>query len=113
MSNFSVNSKMLENVAIINIAGELDSLTAPLLHEEVQKIILQQPRELVMNVENLEFMASAGIRVIIFAKQKLDPAVRLILVRPQDQLVETLKMTGLLYSVTIVDQYPESDGHDN
>lgn len=107
MSDFSVKKEMVENVAILTLAGDLDSSTAPQLHEEVQKVILQNPTELVMNVEKLDFMASAGLRVIIFAKQKLGPSVRLILVKPQDQMVETLKSTGLLFSVTISDKYPE------
>ena len=105
--SFSVKSEVIENVAVITIAGALDSSTAPQLHEEVQKIILLNPTELVLNVENLDFMASAGLRVIIFAKQKLGSAVKLFLVKPQDQVVETLRMTGLLFSVTIVDKYPE------
>lgn len=105
--SFSVKSEVNENVAVITIAGALDSSTAPQLHEEVQKIILLNPTELVLNVENLDFMASAGLRVIIFAKQKLGSAVKLFLVKPQDQVVETLRMTGLLFSVTIVDKYPE------
>jgi len=105
--SFSVKSEVIENVAIITIAGALDSSTAPQLHEEVQKIIQQNPAELVLNVENLDFMASAGLRVIIFAKQKLGSAVKLFLVKPQEQVVETLRMTGLLFSVTIVDKYPE------
>jgi len=105
--SFSVKSEVIENVAVITITGALDSSTAPQLHEEVQKIIQQNPTELVLNVENLDFMASAGLRVIIFAKQKLGTAVKLYLVKPQEQVVETLRMTGLLFSVTIVDKYPE------
>lgn len=105
--SLSVKSEVIETVAIITIEGALDSSTAPQLHEEVQKIIQQNPTELVLNVENLDFMASAGLRVIIFAKQKLGSAVKLFLVKPRDQVVETLRMTGLLFSVTIVDKYPE------
>jgi anti-anti-sigma factor len=105
--SFSVKTDILENAVILTIEGDLDSSTAPQFQEEIQKIILYKPKELVMDVEKLDFMASAGLRVIIFAKQKLGHAVKLIFVKPQEQLLETLKMTGLLYSLTIVDQYPE------
>ncbi|NLO02386.1 MAG: STAS domain-containing protein [Bacteroidales bacterium] len=105
--SFSVKSEVIDNTAIIAVEGSLDSSTAPKLHDEVQRIILQNPKDLVLNVEKLNFMASAGLRVIIFAKQKLGSAAKLFLVKPQDQVVETLRMTGLLFSVTIVDQYPE------
>lgn len=102
-----VNSEFINDVAKITLSGALDSSTASQLNEAVQKIIPQSPKELVMFVEELEFMSSAGLRVIIFAKQKLGPTVDLILVKPQDQLVETLRMTGLIFSVKIVDSYPE------
>jgi len=102
-----VNSEFSNDVAKITLSGALDSSTAPQLNEAVQKIIPQSPKALVMYVEELEFMSSAGLRVIIFAKQKLGPTVDLILVKPQDQLVETLRMTGLIFSVKIVDSYPE------
>lgn len=105
--SFTVDTKMIENVAKLTLTGALDSSTAPILQEEIMKIIPQNPLELVMDVEKLDFMASAGLRIIIFAKQKLGAQAKLILVKPQDQLKETLKMTGLIYSVVIVDEYPE------
>jgi anti-anti-sigma factor len=105
--SFTVESKIVENVARLTLKGALDSSTAPILQEEIMKIIPQKPLELVMDVEHLDFMASAGLRIIIFAKQKLGTLAKLILVKPQDQLTETLKMTGLIFSVIIVDKYPE------
>ena len=105
--SLSIKTEVFEEVVKLTIVGALDSSTASQFQEEVQKIILHPPKELVMDVEKLDFMSSAGLRVIIFAKQKLGPTVKLVLVKPQDQLLETLKMTGLLFSVTIVDKYPE------
>lgn len=105
--SFSVNTEILQNIVILTLEGELDSSTAPKLNEEVKKIIPLQPNEFVMDLENLNFMSSAGLRVIIFAKQKLGSTAKLILVKPQEQVVETLRMTGLIFSVTIVDKYPE------
>ncbi|HKM94752.1 MAG TPA: STAS domain-containing protein [Prolixibacteraceae bacterium] len=105
--SFLIKTEILQNIVKLTLEGELDSSTAPKLHEEVQKIIPIQPNELVMDLEKLNFMSSAGLRVIIFAKQKLGSAAKLILVKPQEQVVETLRMTGLIFSVTIVDKYPE------
>ncbi|MFH2142188.1 MAG: STAS domain-containing protein [Bacteroidota bacterium] len=105
--SFSVKTEVFENYSKLTLTGALDSSTAPQLQEEIMKIIPQNPKELVMDVEHLDFMASAGLRIIIFAKQKLGTTVRLVLVKPQYQMIETLKMTGLIYSVVIVDQYPE------
>jgi anti-anti-sigma factor len=105
--SFSVKTEIYEKYTELILEGALDSSTAPLFSEEVQKIIPQNPDLLVLDVEKLDFMSSAGLRVLIFAKQKLGTTATLFLVRPQEQLVETLKMTGLIFSVNIVDNYPE------
>ena len=105
--SLTIRTENFENVSKLTLAGALDSSTASNLHEEVLKIIQLNPKELVMDVADLSFMSSAGLRIVIFAKQKLGASAKLILVSPQEQLLETLKMTGLIFSVTIVEKYPE------
>jgi len=105
--SFLVKTEIFEKYTQLILEGALDSATAPQFSEEVRKIIPQKPQVLVLNVEKLDFMSSAGLRVLIFAKQKLGTTAMLFLVKPQEQLVETLKMTGLIFSVNIVDTYSE------
>ncbi|MDI6402320.1 STAS domain-containing protein [Balneolaceae bacterium ANBcel3] len=104
--SLTVHTQYSENAAIITVEGSLDSATAPQLDEQVKEVVQKNPEALVLNVEKLDFMSSAGLRIIIFAKQKLGASVSLTLVKPQEQLIETLKMTGLIHSVHIVDAYP-------
>ena len=105
--SFSATSEILKNRVKITLEGQLDSSTSPKLNEEVQKLILLNPEEFVMDLEKLNFISSAGLRIIIYVRQKLGSNARLILVKPQDQVVEVLKITGLINSLTIVDTYPE------
>ena len=43
--------------------------------------------------------------MLIFAKQKMGSGVDILVVEPQEQIKETLEMTGLLYSVEVLDTY--------
>lgn len=109
--SFSINSHVSEvagtgKVATINLTGELDSLSARLFQKEIEKVSLESPKDLVLDMENLSFMASAGLRVLIFSKQKIGPSLNIYIVKPQEAIVDTLDKTGLLHSVTIVDKYP-------
>ena len=104
--NFTVNSEMVNNVAQLTLSGSLDSASAPVFQAEIAKVAALSPKEMVLFVSELNFMASAGLRMIIFAKQKLGPSVQIFMVKPQEQILETLQMTGFIQSVQILDKYP-------
>jgi anti-anti-sigma factor len=95
-----------EDVAEITLTGELDASTAPLFQAELEKAAALQLSRLVLLVKELAFMASAGIRMLVFAKQKMGPRVDLYVIAPQPPILETLRRTGLLHSVIVQTEYP-------
>jgi anti-anti-sigma factor len=104
--SFSITSEVTNSIAKLTLVGSLDSSSASQMQEEIQKVAGQSPTELVLYLSELTFMASAGLRMLVFAKQKLGTAVQIYLVKPQGQIVDTLQMTGIIHSVHIVDSYP-------
>jgi anti-anti-sigma factor len=101
----SVVRAMKEDAAEITLAGELDASSAPLFQAELEKAAALKPKRLVLLVKDLDFMASAGIRMLIFAKQKMGPAVDVYVIAPQEPILDTLRRTGLLYSVIVQNEY--------
>src|ERR1044071_179733 len=93
----------------ITLAGELDSPSAPQLNDEVAEAAKTQPKRLVLIVHDLEYIASAGIRVLINAKQQMaraaNPDVAIYVVAAHPQVVDTLQKTGIDRSVYMVDRY--------
>lgn len=102
---FNATLKIGNDVAKIALSGELDAMTAPMFKTEVEKAVAEHPKHLVLIMQDLEYMASAGLRVLIFAKQKIGAAAELYIVAPQEMVLETLKKTGFDQSVLIVDEY--------
>ncbi len=96
---------MKEGVAEITLAGELDAASAPLFQAELEKAAALKPKWLVLLVKDLEFMASAGIRMLIFAKQKMGTGVDVYVIAPQESILDTLKRTGLLHSVIVQNEF--------
>lgn len=105
---FTVSSRVAGDVATITLGGELDANSAPAFRAEVDQAAARKPRKLVLEVKNLTFMASAGLRVLIYAKQKLGTAVSVYVVAPQEAILDTLQKTGFDKSVYVVDQPPVS-----
>jgi anti-anti-sigma factor len=103
---FKVSSRVAGDVVSMTLVGELDAASAGVFKSEIDKAVGQSPRSLVLELKDLTFMASAGLRVLIYAKQKLGSSVSLYAVAPQEGIVTTLRMTGFDKSVYIVDQAP-------
>jgi anti-sigma B factor antagonist len=92
-------------IAKITLAGELDAAAAPRFKEAVERAAEQHAKRLVLLMGDLEFVASAGLRVLIFAKQKMGSDVDVFIVSARDPIVETIRMTGFHHSVVLLDEY--------
>lgn len=94
-----------KKVATIALSGEVDSLSAREFQKEIEKLAAEKPDVLVVQAEQLQFISSAGLRVLIFAKQKMGTHLAVYIVKAPESVVETLEKTGLQNSLHIVDHY--------
>jgi len=101
----AVTETIKSGIVKITLSGELDANTAAAFRAEVEKAAAQRPKRLVLMMQELEYMASAGVRVLVFAKQKMGAGVEIMAVAPQDTVLETLKLTGLERALEILPAY--------
>ena len=104
---FDAQLAMTGSVAKITLAGSLDASSAPKFKEIIEQAAVQSPSRLVLLMDNLEFLASAGLRVLIFAKQKMGANVDIYVVGSQGPVLGTLEMSGFHHSVYIQDSYQD------
>ena len=95
------------NTGCLVLAGELDAAAAPEVRIHIEQLLEPKPGKLVLFVEELRFMASAGLRILIFAKQK-QPDVAIYLIKPQAPIVDTLKKTGFYESVYVETEWSDA-----
>ena len=100
---FDATLETSQDIATITLFGELDATTAPIFKEKIEAAAAQHPHQLVLIMENLDYMASAGLRMLIFAKQKMGAKVDLLLVGVNDRIMNTIQNTGFHHSVVLVD----------
>jgi anti-anti-sigma factor len=102
---FNAILEMTDRIAKITLSGELDASAAPALRAEIERAAEQRPKHLVLLMHDLKYIASAGLRVLIFAKQKMGANIDIYAIGPQEQVLETFRMTGFHYSLQILDAY--------
>lgn len=97
--------EIVENIAKITLSGELDRNTATIFQQKIEEAAKYDVNKLVLLMEELEYMASAGLRVLIFAKQKMGTGVDIYVVKPQEMVKDTIEKTGFHHSVIMQDEY--------
>jgi anti-anti-sigma factor len=102
---FEVALEVVNNVAKITLIGELDASVAALFREKIEEAVTQKVKRLALMAEKLEYMSSAGLRVLVFAKQKMGQGVDIYIIGAPDQVIEPIKQTGLHYSLQILEVY--------
>lgn len=106
--SFTATLENRNNNAIIKLSGDLDASTASEFKTQVEEAAATSPEHLVLDMTALDYMASAGLRVLIFAKQKMGQEVEIYVVAPQELVLGTIEKTGFHHSVHIVDKYEEA-----
>lgn len=102
---FSATLETRNNEAFITLSGDLDASTANEFKTKVEEAAAIEPKALILDMTSLDYMASAGLRVLIFANQKMGQGVDIYLVSPQELVLSTIEKTGFHHSVQIVDKY--------
>jgi len=103
--SFNISVEERPGEATITLAGELDAAAAPQFREVIEKVAEAKPLRLVLMMGEVEFMASAGLRVLIFARQKMGAGVSLYVIGSRGPVLSTLKMSGFHHSVHLQDTY--------
>ena len=85
---------------IIKIVGRLDTTTAPALDKTINADIADA-KHLVLDVKELEYISSAGLRVLLGAQKKMQKIGSMKLINVCEEVMEVFEMTGFADILTI------------
>jgi anti-anti-sigma factor len=105
---FQATLEMSNSVAKISLSGELDASVAAQFRSCIEDAVAQHAKRLTLLVDQLDYISSAGLRVLVFARQKMGAGVDIYLIGAQSQILEPIKQSGLLHSLRVADTYDAS-----
>ena len=66
-----ITTRTIRDITVVDISGRLDTHTSGPASDEMTRIV-RGSNKMLVNLENLEFLGSAGIRVLLRAFKKLN-----------------------------------------
>lgn len=96
----TIDKKIENGNVTLAVSGRLDTTTAPELEKTVDSI-LDGTKELVFDMTALEYISSAGLRVILKAQKAMNAQGSMKLTGVNDSIMEVFDITGFLDILTI------------
>ena len=96
----TIEKKSGNESATLIVSGRLDTQTAPELEKELDGV-LAGLKELTFDFTNLEYVSSAGLRVILKAQKAMNAQGSMKLTGVNDSIMEVFDITGFLDILTI------------
>ena len=85
---------------VFQIAGRLDTTTAPALDKSILENI-NGMKSLILDLKELEYISSAGLRVLLSAQKKMQKNNVMKVINVSDEIMDIFEMTGFVDILTI------------
>lgn len=95
-------TKNTENgVLTLALEGRLDTNTAPELEKEIDADLTADVQTLILDLKDLEYISSAGLRVLLAAQKKMNKQGNMVVKNANDMIMDVFQVTGFIDILTI------------
>jgi len=88
---------------IIFVSGEIDAVTCERLQKKIDELIDNENKCLILDLADVNYISSAGLRVILATAKKLYSDGVFVITNPKPSVYEILDMVGLSNIIAIYD----------
>ena len=102
-----INTKKEKGIPVVSVKGRIDAVTAPEFEKSLSEIITSGEKTVLINLENLEYISSAGLRSILATAKRLKSENgKMLFTGLKGPVEEVFKISGFYSIFTIF----ESEG---
>ncbi len=115
MIDFSVEIDKQGPLPIIRVKGEIDVYTCTQLNTSFQEVIQAGAKDIVLNLENIQYIDSTGLGTIAHAAREVQQSDgKILVVCPKPQVRKIFEISGLTSkNITLFDDEPRALGAKN
>ena len=89
----TIEIKTTTEATIIEVAGRLDTITAPMLDKTINEDI-KDVKNLILDIKDVAYVSSAGLRVLLSAQKKMQKVGSMKVRNVCAEVMEVFEMTG-------------------
>ena len=89
----NINKTIENGKAVFTLGGRLDTVTAPELEKEL-KGSLDGVSELTLDLKELDYISSAGLRVLLSAQKTMNKQGSMIILNTKPEIMDIFEITG-------------------
>jgi anti-sigma B factor antagonist len=97
-----MNIEVIKNEETITfkLEGRLDTITSPNFERKVNEELVNI-KTLILDLKNLKYISSSGLRVILTAQKKMNQLGKMKLINVNEMVMDVFEMTGFSNILTI------------
>lgn len=104
-----ITSRDEGDIKVVVIEGKLNTGASPEAESYINELIDNGATKILFNLEDLDFIASTGLRVILATGKKLTKVGgKLVLCNPNHTVSDVFKMSGFNQMFTVLDNEAEA-----
>ncbi|MCV7378056.1 anti-anti-sigma factor [Mycobacterium alsense] len=92
---FEIAKRQVDGAMVLSVSGEVDMLSAPQLDEAIRSALADGPAALIVDLTKVDFLASAGMTILVTAQAEVAPPTRFAVVANGPATSRPIKLTGL------------------
>ncbi|MBR3039348.1 MAG: STAS domain-containing protein [Lachnospiraceae bacterium] len=96
----TIEKTLNEDKLVIALGGRLDTVSSPELEKELDAS-LDGVKDLVLDLENLEYISSSGLRVLLKAQKVMTKQGEMKVINVNEMIMEIFEVTGFSDILTI------------
>lgn len=104
---FEVGKQQVDQAVVLTVCGEVDMLSSPKLAEAIQTALAAKPAALIVDMSKVDFLASAGMTVLVSAQADVEPPTRFAVVADGAATSRPIKLMGI---DSVLSLYSSLDG---
>ena len=107
-----IETRKEENATVVSVTGKMDAVSAPELEKELSQLMADGEKGFVLDLGELDYISSAGLRVILATAKRLkEKEGKILLASLQDMVKEVFEISGFSAIIPIYESVESALNH--